>query len=129
MGVGPARLWGVTDVPMHYDPPTSGPAELQSVRQEKPEGPGLGLCWRQKEPARKLTNLEKIPILIVSSEASYHSVYDHCDAEWLNQAGAKATRLRLEDAGLHGNGHMMMLEKNNFEIAKLLDRWMQKSVR
>jgi pimeloyl-ACP methyl ester carboxylesterase len=128
LGTGAARLWGVTDIPIHYDPPVSNPAELQTVRQEKPEDADLVPCWRQKEPARKLTNLETIPILIVSSEASYHSVEDHCDAEWLNQAGAKATHIRLESVGIHGNGHMMMLEKNNFEIAKLLDEWVQKAV-
>jgi hypothetical protein len=118
----------VTDIPVHYDPPVSDPTELQTVRQEKPDDVGLVPCWRQKAPARKLKNLEAIPILIVSSEASYHSVDDHCDVEWLNQAGAKATRIRLEDEGIHGNGHMMMLEKNNFEIARLLDQWMQKAV-
>jgi pimeloyl-ACP methyl ester carboxylesterase len=128
MGTGPARLWGVTDIPIRYDPPVSDSAELQTVRQEKPEDPSLVPCWRQKELARKLTNLKAIPILVVTSEASYHSVEDHCDAEWLTQAGAKATLLRLEDAGIHGNGHMMMLEKNNFEIAEFLDQWMQKAV-
>lgn len=126
---GPARLWGLTDIPMHYEPPAIEASELQTVRQNKPDAPNLIACWRQREPARKLVNLESIPIVIVSSEASYHSVYDNCDVEWLNQAGVAAARIRLEDAGIHGNGHMLMLEKNNFEIAKLLDNWIRKAVR
>jgi hypothetical protein len=27
---------------------------------------------------------------------------------------------------IHGNGHMMMLEKNNAEIAAVLSRWLEK---
>lgn len=129
LGSGPARQWGVTDIPIRYEPPVSQASELQTVRQDKPESPDLVACWRQREPARKLVNLESIPVAIVSSEASYHRTDDHCDAEWLNQAGVSATLIRLEDTGIHGNGHMMMLEKNNFEIAAVLDNWIRKNVR
>jgi hypothetical protein len=34
----------------------------------------------------------------------------------------------LGEKGIHGNGHMVMIEKNNLEIARLLDEWMQKNV-
>ena len=69
----------------------------------------------QANPAHKLTRLSGIPILIVTSEASYHAPYDHCTAEWLEQAGVKNSFIRLTDLGIHGNGHMMMLEKNNLK--------------
>jgi hypothetical protein len=36
--------------------------------------------------------------------------------------------IKLADAGIHGNGHMMMLEKNNMEIAALMARWLDKAV-
>ena len=62
-------------------------------------------------------------------EASYHRPYAHCDAKWLNQAGVKTTYVRLEDVGLRGNGHMMMLERNSDEIATYLERWIETSVR
>jgi hypothetical protein len=29
----------------------------------------------------------------------------------------------LEDVGIHGSSHMMMLEKNSFEIAAALEKW------
>ncbi len=70
-----------------------------------------------------------IPIVVVTSEASYHAVYDHCTVKYLNQAGAKADFVRLEDKGIHGNGHMVMLEKNNLKIAHLLDQWVQQNVK
>jgi hypothetical protein len=28
-----------------------------------------------------------------------------------------------QERGIRGNGHMVMLEKNNLEIAKLTDNW------
>ena len=39
------------------------------------------------------------------------------------------TFLRLEDKGIKGNGHMVMYEKNNLEIAKLLIDWAQKNIK
>jgi hypothetical protein len=37
--------------------------------------------------------------------------------------------VRLENVGLRGNGHMMMLEKNHLEISALLRSWEQKKVK
>jgi alpha-D-ribose 1-methylphosphonate 5-triphosphate synthase subunit PhnG len=36
--------------------------------------------------------------------------------------------IRLSDVGIKGNGHMLMLEKNNLEIAAVVERWLQESV-
>ena len=38
---------------------------MKFVRQEKPEAPDLVRCWAQAEPARALTNLRNIPVLVV----------------------------------------------------------------
>jgi hypothetical protein len=37
--------------------------------------------------------------------------------------------VRLPDRGIRGNAHMMMLEKNNLEIAALLRQWEAANVR
>jgi len=126
---GPGRLWGVTSLPIHYDPPVKDPSELRPVREEKADGPDLIPCWIQQEPAHKLVNLQGIPVLEISGEASYHRPYSHCVAKWLNQAGVKATYVRLEDVGLSGNGHQMMSEKNSAGIAKFFMDWLDKNVR
>jgi pimeloyl-ACP methyl ester carboxylesterase len=123
-----ARPWGVTDIPLTYDPPAPKPDDIAPVRETKPDGPDLTACWKQPEPARRLTNLQGIPILIVTTEASYHAVYDHCTAKYLTQAGVKNTFMRLEDQGIHGNGHMVMLERNSLEIAALLQKWIQANI-
>jgi pimeloyl-ACP methyl ester carboxylesterase len=122
-------VWGVTSLPVKYDPPINDPAELQVELEAQSEGPGLVPCWLQKEPAHKLVNLQGIPVLDVSGEASYHRVFDSCDAKWLNQAGVKTTYVKLEDVGLPVNAHEMMLEKNSDGIAAYLESWMEKNVR
>jgi hypothetical protein len=35
------------------------------------------------------------------------------------------TYVRLKDLGIHGNGHMLMLEKNNAEIADVARKWLE----
>jgi pimeloyl-ACP methyl ester carboxylesterase len=82
-------------------------------------------CWAQAEPARKLAHLQNVPVLIVQGEASYHAPYDHCTQAFLVQAGVEVSYLRLSDHGVCGNGHMLMIEKNNQEIAALIHEWMQ----
>jgi pimeloyl-ACP methyl ester carboxylesterase len=126
---GPGRVWGLTNLPVHYDPPIEAASELRTVRQDKPDGPGLLPCWVQKEPAHKLANLQSIPVLNVSGEASYHRPYAHCIAKWLNQAGVKTAFVNLENVGLPGNGHQMMSETNSAAIAKYLQSWIEKNVR
>jgi len=125
----PARPWGLTDIPLGFDPPATASSDLKSVRQQSSDRPGLAPCRQQVEPARQLPHLKGIPVLIVSSESSYHAAYDHCTARFLSQAGVSNTFIRLEDRGIHGNGHMMMLEKNNREVAALLHQWVSRNIK
>jgi pimeloyl-ACP methyl ester carboxylesterase len=120
--------WGLTSLPLHYDPPVSDPSELQPVLEEKSEGPDVVPCYLQKEPAHKLTNLKGIPVLDVSAEASYHRVFDSCIAKWLKQAGVETEYVKMEDVGLAGNEHEMMLDKNSDDIARFFLTWLDKHV-
>ena len=119
----------MTGLPITYDPPAKEASELRTVKQDKADGPGLIPCWVQQEPARKLVNLQAIPVLNVAGEASYHRPYAHCTAKWLNQAGVKTTFVGLESVGLFGNGHQFMVEKNSDGIAKYFMSWLEKNVR
>ena len=123
------RAWGITRLPLQYEPPAAEPRDLGMTQQPAADGPDLVRCWLQDAPARQLVNLKGVPILIVVSEASYHAPYDHCTSRYLTQAGVKNTFVRLPDAGIHGNGHMMMLEMNNLQIAALLKGWVDTNVR
>src|SRR5690242_8768642 len=110
---GPLALpYGISILPLTYAPAVNAPSDLHIVQQDKADGPDLVRCWLQQDPPRQLPNL-KMPILVLSSEASYHSPYDHCTVRYLEQAGVKPTFIRLADRGIHGNSHVLMLEKNN----------------
>ena len=123
-----ANTWGMTSVPLTYSPRAEKPTDLAIVREDKADAPDLVTCWMQKSPARTLPNLAKVAHLVVTGEASYHSNYDHCTVKYLQQAGVRPTFIRLADVGIRGNGHMMMLEKNNIEIAAVMARWLAQTL-
>ncbi len=120
------RKWGVTRLPLGFEPASDGPP--QPALQLQPDGPDLMACWVQAEPARKLPNLAKVPAVIVTGEASFRATYDHCTAKFLAQAGVSVIHMRLENEGIRGNGHMMMLEKNSSEVAAAIHRWLARTL-
>jgi hypothetical protein len=62
---------------------------------------------------------------MITAEASYHTAYDDCTSAYLRQAGAASLEhIHLADLGIHGNGHMMMQEKNSDAIAKVIADWL-----
>jgi pimeloyl-ACP methyl ester carboxylesterase len=122
------RPWGITSAPLTYSPAAASPSDLAMVHQDQPDDPNVARCWLQKAPARQLPNLQKVHILVVTSESSYHRGYDHCTVKYLEQAGVHVTWTKLEDIGIHGNGHMMMLEKNNQQIAAVMAAWLEKAI-
>ncbi|MDB5651331.1 MAG: alpha/beta-hydrolase [Hyphomicrobiales bacterium] len=121
--------WGLTGVPLTYDPAVKDASELTFVQEDKPQGEGLVRCFKQAEPARKLTRLMQAPTLVISSEASYHAPYDHCTVQYLQQAGVNPTWIKLADRGVRGNSHMMMVEKNNQDSAAVIDEWLTQAVK
>lgn len=122
-----ARAYGLTDAPLTYDPPVSDPMiDLVKVIIPSPS-PEASACILQAEdpPPRQLIRLRQIPVLVLTAEASYHAVYDWCTVEYLRQAGVKTDHLELGKVGIHGNGHLMFLEKNSDQVAGEVRRWME----
>jgi len=124
-----SRPWGLTAIPLRYAPAVGAASDLEIVREETAAGPDLSRCWLQKSAPRLLPNLGKVPILVLTAEASYHAAYDHCTVRYLDQAGVHPTFVKLADVGIRGNGHMLMLEKNNFEIAGVISTWLETTLR
>lgn len=124
-----ARAFGVADLPLAYEPAIASAEELATVRQEKPDADGLITCTLQKDKPRKLVALSRIPVMLAVSEASYHAPYDHCTAAYPKQAGVPVDFVRPAERGITGNGHMMMMEKNNLVIADLIHRWIRATVK
>jgi pimeloyl-ACP methyl ester carboxylesterase len=123
---GPNR-WGLSSIPVTYDPSVSDSNELRT-RNVTPSEPGAQPYSLQAEPARKLKNLQGIPIVVVTAEASFASPGNPGAVAFLKQAGCMAEELRLADHGVHGNGHMMMIEKNNREVLQPILDWIGKNV-
>jgi pimeloyl-ACP methyl ester carboxylesterase len=123
------KPYGLTSIPLAYLPAVTNDSPLRFVQQEKPERADLARCWRQMEPARKLVAVGDRPILVIEAEASFYAGYNHCNVEYLEQAGVHTTFVRLADIGIHGNGHMMMMEKNSDAIAQVIVEWLDKNMR
>jgi hypothetical protein len=64
------------------------------VREDKADAPDLVTCWKQAEPARALPALRKMPIMVMTSEASYQAPYDYRTVKYLQQAGLKLASSR-----------------------------------
>jgi len=120
-------LWGLSTIPVTYDPPVKDPAEIKT-KTVTPTEPGVQPYKLQEEPARKLKNLLGIPMVLVTAEASFAAPGSPAAAAFLKQAGCQAEELRLADHGIHGNGHMMMMEKNNREVLQPILDWIKKNV-
>ncbi|WP_083236176.1 alpha/beta hydrolase [Acidaminococcus massiliensis] len=116
--------WGITDIPITFSPEVDDSEKLLWVKV-KSLNPNYIDSYLQEEPARQLLNLKGIPILIVSGEASYHAPCDIWISRFLTQAGIKNEYIELANYGIHGNGHLMMLEKNSDEIASLIIDWLK----
>ena len=41
----------------------------------------------------------------------------------------KVEWMPLQYKGIHGNGHMVMIEKNNLDIARTIDDWVVENVK
>jgi pimeloyl-ACP methyl ester carboxylesterase len=120
--------WGLTTNPFLFEPAIASPSELNVRLEEKSDRQGEVRCWMQVEPARTLVNFKDIRVLAISGNGTYHRVYDPCIPKWLNQAGVKTDFVRLEDVGISGNGHMMMLERNSDDIIRFVHTWMEKNL-
>jgi pimeloyl-ACP methyl ester carboxylesterase len=127
-GTALARPWGITRVPLNFVPAAASPSDLVVERQAQADAPDLVRCNLQGGVPRQLPNLGKVPIVIVTSESSFRATMDHCTSKFLTQAGVANEHLRLPSAGVHGNGHMMMLEKNNLDVAGVLADWIHRKV-
>jgi pimeloyl-ACP methyl ester carboxylesterase len=111
LGLPPDTLchpYGLSIGPLRYEPAVEDPALL--------------LQWRATENRARwrLANLRDVPVAIVTAEASYHRASDLEIAEFLHAMGVENHLMILEDLGIRGNGHMMMLEKNSDDIALAL---------
>jgi len=123
----PARPYGLTEIPVTFSPPIQSPMDLQTVIVSSDTN---FTCIQQVSPTRQLVNLANIPVLVVTSQSGYHSVYDACSVEFLRSAGVIVEHVELSSVGIMGNGHMMFMEKNSLEIVdSVVQKWLRETLR
>ena len=111
---------GITHAALGWQPPLPDGEELPSMDVPSP-GEGFVDYKIQAEPPRQLPGLSQVPIAVVTAEASWMAADNHAMVHFLRQAGCDVTHIRLEDRGVHGNGHAMQLETNSDQVARVLE--------
>jgi len=122
--------WGLTASPMTYEPPVLDVTQFNLRDQSGPPDsprPVVSPFKLQAEPARKLKNLQGIPISWVTSEFGGGGS-PVSNVAFLKQVGCTAEILRLRDYGIIGNGNLMLLEKNNHEVFAVIQEWLNRKV-
>ena len=128
-GFSAGNRWGMSTIPVTWDPPLKDPAELRTrwVADSEVDGGGYFL---QEEPARKLPNWRDVAVLTVTSAAGAASPGNPGAPAFLKEAGVRvAEELRLANVGINGNSHMMMVEKNHREVLQPILDWLDRNVR
>jgi len=118
--------WGLTAGPMMYDPPVTDLAQFRLADHTLPPDaprPLVASYKLQAEPAHKWKNLSGIPMGWLTTEFGGGGS-PIPNVEFLKQVGCQAEMVRLRDYGILGNGNLMLLEKNNHEVFKVVDDWL-----
>ena len=104
--------WGLTAIPVTYDPPCATPEEARAA-----------------DPATlRMPALVGKPVVVVSGEVSPQSKYAPEMVEFLKHAGAAVDVLHLPELGIHGNGHGLIYEKNSDETIQPVLQWLDAHV-
>lgn len=125
---GPFNLpWGIAASPITYEPPAAEPGSLDLI--DVPATDAQPPMRLQSDPARRLPRLSTVPIAIVTGEQSFAGAMDAGTAAFLRQAGCeRVDHLRLGELGIHGNGHLMMVERNNEQVLDAVTAWLDANV-
>ena len=88
------------------------------------------LVWRNTAVGWSflLPNFAGFPIAYVSAPESPLGGYHDAIVEFLRDAGCDVDSLQLEEQCVEGNGHAMMLERNNAEALEPVIGWVEDTV-
>jgi pimeloyl-ACP methyl ester carboxylesterase len=123
-----AFRWGLTAIPMTYDPPVTDPAQFRLVDKPAPPDSPLPIVRSYKlqaDPPRRWKNLQKIPIAWMTTEFGAGG-NPFAQVDFLKQVGCSVDLLRLREYGITGNGNLMIMEKNNHEVFGVIREWIDK---
>jgi pimeloyl-ACP methyl ester carboxylesterase len=87
-----------------------------------------GLIAIEPAGAFNVNAVATVPMFLIQGDNSSADGVNNIAAQ-VNALGGDATALWLPDAGIFGNGHTMMAELNNEQIADLIESWVGQHVR
>lgn len=146
------RAYGLTDIPLTYDPPARAPESIISLdsqdvldvvevardgtravyfMQDGADTSGRTIIRNAIYPSeikgrvRQLVQLKRVPHAVITGEAGAHTEFDWATVAFMRQAGLDVNWIKLEEHGIKGNGHLMFLEKNSDKIAGLVELWIR----
>lgn len=107
-------------------------ASIDAYRASLVPIPSRLLSERQNVNQSQLRLAEDIrfpgtPVLVVtgSNDVDHPREVDKALVDWLAERGAGVEFAWLADRGIDGNGHMIMLEDNSSEVARLIGAWVR----
>ena len=128
-GFSRGNPWGMSAIPVTWEPPVKDPSEIKTRWVANPE-PDVDGYYLQEEPARRLPHLRDVAVLTVTAAAGLAAPGNPGAPAFLKQAGVKvAEEVRLASVGVHGNGHIPFIEKNHREALQPVLDWLDKNVR
>ena len=115
--------------PYPFETALLNPIGIKALISIEPPG-----CKSDGYSAEQIAQLAHFPILIVFGDhldtaqqvgPNWMPYFEDCKAfiGRVNSAMGKATMLHAPAAGIHGNSHMIMQDKNNTQIADLIIKW------
>ena len=102
--------WGLTAVPIGFDPPRSSPQEVRAA-----------------DPASlRVPALRDLPVAVVAGETSAQARYAPEMVAFLRHAGAAVELIDLPALGVRGNGHGLIYEQNSDEALQPVLQWLDR---
>lgn len=120
-----SRPYGLTYTPITYDPPVVNATTDLHVIEVGVDTPGHRSCYLQSNSStiRTLPQIAKVPYVMLTTANSPHITYDHCFIPFFEQVDVKdVTWIKFGDLGITGNGHFSFIEKNNLELAAVVEK-------
>jgi len=118
---------GPVALPLKYDPPPASISSIDFVEHTPTSGDSTPYLLQAGTP-RRLTNLAKVPMLAVVAEASHFRTITPGTVAYLKQAGCNIELMNLWEHGVRGNGHFMMLERNNRDALQPILDWLTATI-
>jgi pimeloyl-ACP methyl ester carboxylesterase len=117
--------------PAVYIGHSQGGAEIYTILKAHPDIRFAGVISIEGGPcpdAADAALYKNIPFMYLTGD--YRDAPPNCQAfvDAVNGMGGNATSLKLPDIGIHGNDHMMMMDRNSDQVAQVVIDWISANV-